>query len=427
MSYENESAVLGCGLVDPSTIDIASGIISPEDFADRSLGQAFAILCDLHGAGRPIDHRVTVESLRSAGILDDVGGIAGVANWGIAFSNISNVGEYCRLIKADASRRKIRALAAEIKSRASDPAVDAEVLADWIESQLTSFRASIQEGPQSIGHLVGDAIEHLHAICDGRELPGLPTGLGTVDAVIGGLHPADLIIVAARPSIGKSALGTQIAFHNASEGRPTLFVSLEMTGRDIAVRMLCDALHYENAVLRNGRVDDDDFAEMERYRKSIDGIPFNVWSVRSATTAKIRAIARIQKATAGLSLVVVDYIGLIDGSDKRKPRWEQVGEISKELKSLAKELSVPVVALCQLNREAEHSKPNLGHLRDAGAIEQDADIVMLLHRETRDATAANLHVAKQRNGPVTELTIGFDCQSCKFHDYRHPDSFGEFA
>lgn len=414
---ENEMAVIGAAILEPSTIDITSGIVGPLDFGDRNHGQAFALLVDLHAAGEPIhDTTVLVDRFRRAGLLDRLGGVAGIGRFAMHCPNAGHAAAYAHAVKAASTRRRLKSLATELTARAGNLTVDPSETIDWAEAELTRQRSGGGSAAVSLASVTREAIDDIVATQNRERVVGLPTGLWRVDDCLGGLYPGELVILAARPSIGKSALGSQIAIHNAEDDRPVLFVSLEMTGRDIALRKLANRLGYEVRTLRAGRVDANDIATANGYAAELESVPMFIWSSRAATMAKIRAAARIQKTTTGLSMLVVDYLGLIAPADRRKPRWEQVTEASGDLKSLALELEIPVLCLCQLNREAERGGPGLHHLRDAGAIEQDADVVLLLHRESRDATSATLDIAKNRNGATGVMTLGFDPGATQFSD-----------
>jgi len=414
---ESERAVVGAAILCPSTIDITSGIVGPRDFVDRDHGQAFALLADLHTAGEPIDDTtLLVDRFRRAGLLDRLGGRAGIGKLAVDCPNPDHAPAYARAVKEASTRRRLRALAAEMSTRAENLQIEPAETIDWAEAELTRQRSGGVTAAASLACEMNAAIDDiLAAKANGRGV-GLPTGLWRVDECLGGLYPGELIILAARPSIGKSALGVQIAQHNAEEDHPALIVSLEMKGKDIAVRALSKLLGIETRALRAGVINADDIETARQYASEIERLPMYIWTSRSATLAKIRAAARVQQATTGLSVLVIDYLNIIAAADRSKPRWEQVTEASGDLKSLALELGVPVVCLCQLAREAEKVLPRLDHLRDSGSIEQDADVVMLLHRESRDATSATLDIAKNRNGATGILSLGFDPGATRFTD-----------
>ncbi len=418
MSDTSELALIGAVLLDSHQMTVVSGIVDGSQFDDRDLGQWFDLLCDMHDAGQSIGDMALVRSrLKAAGLLDRIGGIAGIAKATMATEAATNAKWYAQQIRQAAIGRKLLVIGQEIVSRAGAGDSPADITA-WAEAALNQCSAaSDAKQAITISEATREAIERIEAIQTQSKQMGVPTGLYPLDESIGGLYAGELAILAARPSIGKSALGAQVAMHAASKNRPVIFVSLEMTSHDLAMRQLASELGVECRELRAGEITRDQIDAAKLYADAVSSFPFHIWSTRSATVQKIRACAKVQKATGGLSLLVVDYLGLVHAADRRKPRWEQVSEVSGDLKSLALELEIPVLALCQLNREAEKAAPRLDHLRDAGAIEQDADVVMLLHREDRNATVATLDVAKARNGVTGPLTLGFDPARVQFTNY----------
>jgi replicative DNA helicase len=248
---------------------------------------------------------------------------------------------------------------------------------------------------------------------------GLATGFTEYDTLTGGLHKSELIILAARPSMGKTALAMNFAEHVAlEENVPTMFVSLEMSAIELADRLLCSVARVNSARLRNGTISADDRATLVHKANEISQAPLFVDDSPSRTMTEIAAGARRLKRREGLGLIVIDYLQLIEPDNPRDPRQEQVARIARRLKGLARELDVPVLCLAQLNRQAEDSKdhkPRLSHLRESGAIEQDADVVMFVHREeyyqnneedkARVAGEAELIISKQRNGPIGDVKM----------------------
>lgn len=241
------------------------------------------------------------------------------------------------------------------------------------------------------------------------------SGFEALDSSAGGWMSGELVILAARPGVGKTTFAMQVAAHNAARERRVLFVSLEMRDRELVARMLSGDPGVDSRRLRAGRLGTADIDKLRAAADDIRDLPVRVWAPPSATLARIRGVAKREVAFGGLSLLVVDYIGLIRpaAGDTKRPRFEQVGEVSAGLKSLAKELDVPVLALCQLNREADGTEPRLSNLRDSGSIEQDADVVLFLHRET---TATKLIVAKHRHGETGSVALRFDGSTTRFSE-----------
>lgn len=434
-SYEFEIALVGASIIDPRVLDRVGHLVSAGDFTDAPLGQTFDLLCDLNASGQPAGDIALVRSrLATAGLLERIGGTAGIARitgCGLPHS----AGQYAEEIRQASHRRRLAALAEDLAHRAADPSADPGDTAAWVESRLTAVRAGTAPEAVTLADAAAEAVAGIRAAKETRTLQGTPTGLTAIDRIVGGFHPGELVILAARPSIGKTALGAQIATNVAAANGPALLVSLEMSSIDIANRAIAAEAGIEIRQLRSGMVNTRELDRCAEAATSFTGLPLRLWSSRSATVAKIRAAARVHQTSEGLRLLVIDYIGLVKPTDARKPRWESITEISGALKTLALELKIPVLALCQLNREVEKEKggPRLDHLRDAGAIEQDADVVMLLHRESRDSTAATLNVAKNRNGATGRVDLAFDPAACRFDEpsiedhANYHNEFSEYA
>lgn len=421
----SEMALIGAALLDASVIDAATDL-SPSDFTDRDLGQVWGLFVDMRTAGEPLDHAVVVDRLQGARLLGRIGGVAALGECSLACQSAGHAPLYANEIKSASRRRRLQGLGTELTKRSADTTADPVAVVDWLDSQLSTLRAGESPPAVSMGDATTDALQRLDAAESRGGTPGLSTGFSGLDRATGGLYGGETTILAARPSIGKSALAVQIATAAAAAGVPAMVVSLEMSAVDIAMRSLARALGREVRAVRFGLTPESRRRAGE-YASQISDLPLFIWNSRSATVTKIRAAARVQKATKGLGLLVVDYLGLIAPQDRRKPRWEQIGEASKALKTLAQEMEIPIVVACQLGREAEKAPPRLDHLRDAGAIEQDADVVMLLHRESRDATRATLNVAKQRNGPICNINLDFDPSTVSFADAQWSDSYQDFA
>jgi replicative DNA helicase len=412
-----EEALIGSIILGPYFLDTIGDTVTSTDFADTDLGAVFALMQDMHRAGEPVGDSVLLLSrLEAAKKLKAIGGYTGLFRLSQLATSARHAPCYAAEIAAAATRRRLGEIATGIRQQCRE-GEDSQAIAGWIESQLRMVTARESAGNTvTIAEASMAAIQSIDQSRSRKESIGVPFGLWTVDEVLGGLYPGELIILAARPSIGKSALAAQIASHNADKGRAVLFVSLEMTSSDIALRAIAGELGIDSRELRAGRINDAESNAAKQFANSLAGVPFFLWSGRSTTVAKIRSAARVQQATTGLSLLIVDYIGLVHATDRRKARWEQITEVSSDLKSLALELNIPVLALCQLNREAEKGTPKLDHLRDAGAIEQDADVVMLLHREARNSPIATLDIAKARNGVTGPVSLTFDCDRVRFSE-----------
>lgn len=423
---DSESQLVGMALREPSVM-VDFGDIQASHFFNERLGSIWNVLSQLRDAGEYSgDIATAVREMQLHGIYDRVGGAGAIAKLVHAAGLSSSASTHAADIRSEAERRRLHGVLVRFVAALGTVGADVTALRGRIDAELGSF-AGATSSVESIDELVASLIQS--ASDPSQASQGIPTGLPTFDQCTGGLRGGELIIVAARPSVGKSALGAGIGLHASTQQHGVLFVSLEMTGRDVAARLLAAESGESFSSIRSGYAS---VSKLSVASEAFTGLPFRVWSGRSLTTERLRAVCRLEQSRAGLSLLVVDYIGLLTPSDKRKPRWEAVTEMSSDLKSLALSLNIPVIALCQLNRDAEGKQPELSHLRESGAIEQDADVVALLHRD-RDSDSATLNIAKIRNGRPGAIDLHFDQRGTRFseatvsnHSSYH-DEFSEYA
>ena len=269
--------------------------------------------------------------------------------------------------------------------------------------------------------VVGEVYDHVDACHSDRgDAGGLKTGFLDLDAKLGGLRPSALVLLAARPSVGKTALAAAVALQVVLDDRPALFASLEQTRTELMERMLCGRAKVDSHMLRKGMLDDDAITRLHQAGDEIRIAPLVIDDASRQTVLRIRAKARRLKRRKGLAAVVVDYLQLIEPSDRRAERYEQVGDISRQLKAMAKELAVPVVAACQLNRSPEgraDKEPRLSDLRESGSLEMDADVVILMSRSEQERNVIELIVAKNRNGPTGKVKLHYRPQWTRFENY----------
>jgi replicative DNA helicase len=414
-SLEEMKQLVGLAVMFPEALEAFE--IDASDFLDPELGRAFEFVRSAAQAGKPVANgRWLAGELKAAKLLDALGGIPGLGEIVASVPDAANVAFCVGEVQKASALQRLRVLSRELETSCDRKDADPEKLIQRIESQARAIGAIRQSSTVSYQEAARRALERCKAQASGEKSAAIKTGLSGIDDSVGGMYPGELVILAARPSIGKSALAFQLAERAAKHGG-TLFVSLEMQAEDLAARSLAGELECEIRELRAGAVYPEQLKLAEAFVDSLKGVPLEIFYARSCTVAKVRALARMMQAKPeGLRLIVVDYIGLMQSADRRKPRWEQVSEISSDLKSLALELGVPVLAACQLSRDAEGNAPTLNQLRDSGAIEQDADQVWLLHRESRDATSASLNVAKNRNGSCGAVGLGFDPTAAKFFE-----------
>lgn len=438
---EAEMGVLGSILLLPEVCDDLASLLRADDFYDDANRCLYQHVRDMYDGGEKIDSTLLVSRLRTAGDYDKVGGLAYLGRLSIAVPNAAHAAYYAQIVNQKATYRKLIEASTEILRDAYEAQMDSRELVAQAEQKVFA----IMEGRStkhaaSINDILHQSMDRMEARMSGTYVDGgCETGFTDFDTMTGGLHNGELLILAARPSMGKTALAMNIAENVALQNQqPTLFVSLEMSGIELADRMLCSLSRVNGHKLRSGTISQEDQQRLIQKANEISKSPLYVDDSPSRTVSEIAAAARrIQRRMGGLSLIVIDYLQLIEPDNSRDPRQEQVAKIARRLKGLAREMKVPVLCLSQLNRQAEEGKdhrPRLSHLRESGAIEQDADVVMFVHREeyyhrgedkAQYAGQAEIIIAKQRNGPVGEVPLTWEGDYTRFLD-RAPDRHSEF-
>jgi len=438
---EAEMGVLGSILLLPEVCDDLASLLRADDFYDDANRCLYQHVRDMYDGGEKIDSTLLVSRLRTAGDYDKVGGLAYLGRLSIAVPNAAHAAYYAQIVNQKATYRKLIEASTEILRDAYEAQMDSRELVAQAEQKVFA----IMEGRStkhaaSINDILHQSMDRMEARMSGTYVDGgCETGFADFDTMTGGLHNGELLILAARPSMGKTALAMNISENVALQNQqPTLFVSLEMSGIELADRMLCSLSRVNGHKLRSGTISQEDQQRLIQKANEISKSPLYVDDSPSRTVSEIAAAARrIQRRMGGLSLIVIDYLQLIEPDNSRDPRQEQVAKIARRLKGLAREMKVPVLCLSQLNRQAEEGKdhrPRLSHLRESGAIEQDADVVMFVHREeyyhrgedkAQYAGQAEIIIAKQRNGPVGEVPLTWEGEYTRFLD-RAPDRHSEF-
>ena len=422
-NLEAEQGVLGSLLLDPELCDEVAILLRPADFYSPAHQTLYGHLLAMHNDGRRIDVTLLVERLNKHGDLETIGGLAYLGEVADSVPTAANAVYYGQIVRDKATLRALIHASTEILRDAYDQSLESREMLARAEEKV--FRILEEQGTGDLAPLVDVLHEALTRIDQrlekGGGVGGMPTGFLDIDGMTGGLHEGELVILAARPSMGKTALATNIADHVAIEGgRTTLFVSLEMSRLELAERMLCAHGRINGHKLRNGFISPTDRTKLVASSAAMSTAPLFIDDTPSRTMTEIAATARRLKRREELSMVVIDYLQLIEPDNPRDPRQEQVAKIARRLKALARELKVPVLCLAQLNRQAEVSKdnrPRLNHLRESGAIEQDADVVMFVHRDeyyctndedrARVAGQADIIIAKQRNGPTGDVKLAW--------------------
>ena len=444
-NLEAERGVLGSILLDPNMCDEVALLVRPDDFYADAHRKLYAHILAMHDAGKRIDATLLVEGLKQAGEFEAIGGTAYLAEVVHAVPVAAHAVYYAQIVREKAVLRNVIHTTTEILRDAYDPTLEARDLVNQAEERIfaiTDERTS--DSLLSMHDVLVSAFEHIDRRMERGGATGVPSGFADLDTLTGGLHESELIILAARPSMGKTALATNIADHVAVKAEvTTLFVSLEMSRLELAQRMLCGRGSIDGRKFRGGYLSGEDREKLVEASAKLSKAPLFIDDTPTRTVTEIAASARRLKRKANLGLIVIDYLQLIEPDNPRDPRQEQVAKIARQLKHLARKLQVPVLCLAQLNRQADAAGergPRLSQLRESGAIEQDADVVMFIHREEcgmtreeaqeRDVVGkALLMIAKQRNGPVGEVKLHWRPEYTRFEQLstRPYDEFEQYG
>ncbi len=426
-NVEAERALLCIFINEPSSLNLLDLSIYPEDLFLERHQVILSSLFDLSDSGRQIDIISLVEQLASAGELERSGGAVYVSELsGLGISGV-NVSYYVELIIEKSQRRALLELSQTLQRHAPDPREDVSSILENTEKNIFTITDRTQHFTyqpfSSIGKKVVEIIQERDKQEHEGTLRGIPTGYHRLDALLSGLQNGEFVIIGARPSIGKTAFALNL-INNICFGNKIAagFFSLEMSDIDIIGRLISMRTGINSSRIRSNNLYPDDFTKIsQKILKNLDD-PLFISDVPSMSLFDIRIQARRLVIKEGVKIIFIDYLGLIDYTRRDDvrgltiPRFEKVTEISRSLKALARELYIPIVALSQVNRDSEGREPTLANIRDSGSIEQDADVVMFLHRESRDDNATKLIVAKQRNGPVDSINFNFDAKTLNFFE-----------
>jgi len=436
-----EMGVLGSILLMPDVCDDVALCVRPGDFYDDANRRLFDQMLQMHDAGVKIDVTLLVDRLKTAGEFEAVGGAAYLYKVSQSVPNAAHARYYARIVQEKATLRSLIDASTDILRDAYDAQREPKHLLSEAEQRIFSILDSRGTSTLSnIRDILHEAMDRIEARMKGEHVTGaVDTGFTDLDELTGGMHNSELVIVAARPSMGKTALAMNMAEHVTMElNQPVLFISLEMSAIELADRMLCSIAGVNGHRLRNGTISNADRQRLVRKAGIVSQAPLFVDDSPSRTVSEIAAAARrIRRQQDGLGLIVIDYLQLIEPDNPSDPRQEQVAKIARRLKGLAREANVPVLCVAQLNRQAEDAKsrrPRLSHLRESGAIEQDADVVMFVHREEyfhhgdekdQYEGQAELIIAKQRNGPVGTIELRWEKEFTRFQNLA-PERLQEF-
>ena len=428
-NIEAEQSVLGAMLLEKSALYKVEEILLPEDFYREAHKIVYSAMLELAGKGEAVDIVTITEVLRRNNRLEDIGGISYVTFLANTVPTAANVIYHAKIVAEKALLRKLVSVATEIASSGYEANEEVVLILDEAERKILAVGENrLGKDFMPINLIVKDAFDKIERLYqDKGGITGLPTGFGDFDRITAGLQPSDLILIAARPSMGKTALVLNIAQHIAVREKKTVaFFSLEMSKEQLVQRLLCADAPIDSQRLRIGELRDDDWKKLVNAADRLSRSKIFIDDKPSITVMEMRAKARRLKSEHGLDLLIIDYLQLMQGgvgSGRSENRQQEISEISRSLKALARELDIPIIALSQLSRSVEtraDKKPQLSDLRESGSLEQDADIVSFLYREdyynssTEKANITEFIIAKHRNGPVGRVELFFEKSFTKF-------------
>lgn len=435
---EAEQAVLGAILIDRNAIFRVADILSSKDFYAPANEKIFETIIELYEKGQPIDILTLTNRLKDKNLLQDVGGSGYLAELTNQVATAAHIAHHARVVKEKKVLRDLIVASAEITEDAFEPSNEVEELLDTIEQKILSIsQKSLPKNFVHISQELKEAYERIEKLHEQKgALRGIPTGFKGLDNILSGLQKSDLVVMGARPSLGKTALALDIARHAAVKAKvPVGIFSLEMSREQVIDRLVSAQSQVPLWKLRTGRITND--LEFQMIRNALDELsktPIFIDDTPSPNIMQMRSMARRLQIERGLGLLIVDYLQLIMPRRNSDNMVQQVTEISRGLKSLSRELGVPILALSQLSRavdQRDHKMPKLHDLRESGAIEQDADVVLFIYRKDREQVdlppeeqnVAQIIVAKHRNGPLGSVRLKFDNERVTFRDIE--EKYGE--
>jgi replicative DNA helicase len=429
-SLEAERAVLGAILLEPALLPRAVELLVPDEFYKEAHRKIFAAMIQLFERGESPDVILVAEALRREGVFEEVGGHTLLATLQEEGTVATQFQAYAGVVREKALLREMIRVAREIVQEGYEETDDVQALLDRAEQML--FRISqrrFQRSAFPVREILDDAIKHIELLYHRKQdITGLATGFTDLDKLTSGLQPADFVIIAGRPSTGKTAFALNLAAHAAVDlRRPALIFSLEMSKEQLVQRLICSEARVDSRSVRSGFMQQSDFGRIVSAAGRLHEAPLFIDDTANLSVLEARAKARRIQAEHRLELVVIDYLQLMQGRWRAENRQQEISEISRSLKALAKELNVPVVALSQLSRAVEargEGLPRLSDLRESGALEQDADLIMFLARKEGSPEAepgtTDLVIGKHRNGPTGRLELVFHAEYTRFDNLATP-------
>ena len=436
-NLEAEASVLGGILLENEAIDRVLEIVTPDLFYRESHRKVFRAMMELADRSEPVDLITLSEFLKAKGELDAVGGTAYLASLANLVPTSANIAHYARIVREKGILRRLITVATEIATRGLEDQGNVEEFLDEAEKSIFDIAEKrIKSSFVFLGDMMNDSIKMVEKLYERKEMvTGVPTGFKDLDKLTAGLQPADMIVVAGRPSMGKTAFSLNVAAHAALHaGIGVAIFSLEMAKEQLGLRMLCSEARVDHSKVRSGHLAEREFPALVSAAGRLAEAPIYIDDTPAISILELRAKSRrlVRDRDKKIGLIIVDYLQLMRGMSMVQNREQEISEISRSLKALAKELYVPVIAISQLNRRVEDrgdKRPMMADLRESGAIEQDADVIAFIYRDevyNKDSTdqgMAEIIVAKQRNGPIDTVRLTFINTITRFENYSQVEEF----
>jgi replicative DNA helicase len=420
-NLEAEQSVLGGILIENEAINRVMEILDPDDFYRDGHRKIFNALINLSERDEPADLITLTNELRKIDQLDSIGGASYLASLIDSVPTAANIEYYAKIVKEKSILRKLIQTSTEIITQSYEDRGDVEVFLDEAERAIFDISEKrVRPSFFSIRDVVKESFKTIERLFQKKELvTGVPSGFKELDRMTAGFQPSDLIIIAGRPSMGKTAFCLNVAQYAAVENKiPVAVFSLEMSKEQLVIRMLCSEAHVEGTRLRTGFLNESDWPKLTIAAGNLSEAPIYIDDSAALSVLELRAKARRLKSERGLGMLIIDYLQLMKGRARVESRQQEISEISRSLKALAKELNIPVIAVSQLSRKTEErtgNRPQLSDLRESGAIEQDADLILFIYRDevynraedNPNRGKAEVIIGKQRNGPIGKIEMAF--------------------